>query len=93
MIVHLELIVGKEVRDNAGRRAGRIIQVHGEEKGKEFLITHYVLVEGYIGFLLHELGATGRRTKRRVPWEQMDLRDPLHPRLLCGVEELDVGRR
>jgi hypothetical protein len=88
MIVNLELIVGKEVRDQDGRRAGRIIEVHGEEQEKEFLITHYVVVETYLGFLLHELGARAWWTKRRVPWEQMDLRDPMHPRLMCGVEEL-----
>jgi hypothetical protein len=92
MIVHLELIVGKEVHDNAGLRAGRIIEVHGEEEGQDFFITHYVLVKGYVGFLLHELGARGGRTKRRVPWDKIDLRDPLHPRLSCSVEELTAER-
>ena len=79
MIVHLELIVGKEVRDKQGRRAGRIVEVHGEEKGREMIITHYGLVKGFLGFLLHELGV--KRVIQHVPWEQIDLRDPLHPRI------------
>jgi len=80
MIVHLELAAGREVRDAEGRRAGRLVAVHGEEHGKDFVITHYVLVDGYLGFLLHELGF--RRKTHRVSWERIDLRDPLHPRLL-----------
>ena len=91
MIVNLELASGREVRDPNGRRAGRLVEVHGEEKGKEFVITHYGLVEGLFGFLLHELGVQKGRKKHRVAWDQLDLRDPRQPRLTCSVEELDQG--
>ena len=88
MIVNLELIIGKELRDINGKRAGRIAEVHGQEKGREFLITHYIVVMGWIGYLRHELGFRKRCRRRHVPWEQIDLRDPLHPKLLCKVEDL-----
>jgi hypothetical protein len=86
MIVHLELIVGKELLDADGRCAGRIVEVHGDDKGKDFVISHYAIVTGYHGFLLHELGF--EREKRHVPWDKVDLSDPLKPRLLCSVDEL-----
>jgi len=92
MIVHLELVIGKEVRDEAGRRAGRIAEVHGVEKGHDFVITHYTVIVGWIGFLRHELGFRRWCRKRRVPWDKMDLRDPLRPRVTCSVEELKAAR-
>lgn len=92
MIVHLELIVGKELRDADGNRAGRIVEVHGEDEGKDFVISHYSVVSGWIGFMMHELGFRKSRTKHRVAWDKVDLRDPLHPRLTCSVEELHLTR-
>lgn len=88
MIVHLELIIGKELRDANGKRAGRIAEVHGEDKGREFLITHYIVVVGWLGYLRHELGFRKRCSRRHVPWDKIDLRDPLRPKLLCSAAEL-----
>jgi hypothetical protein len=92
VIVPIETLIAKEVRDAAGRRAGRLVEVHGHERGREFLVTHYVLVKGWLGYMLHELGVQRGRTRRRVPWEQMDFSDPLHPRLTCSVAELKAAR-
>ena len=80
-IVHLERLAGREVLDADGNHAGRLAEVHGEEQGKECVITHYTLVRGNrFAFYLHELGLRRRHTFR-VPWEELDLSDPERPRL------------
>lgn len=87
MIVHLECLVGREVLDAEGNHAGRLCEVHGEEKGKDFVITHYTLVRGNrIAFLLHELGLRRRKT-RRVSWEELDLSEPERPRLTSEARD------
>ncbi len=86
MIVHLELLIGREVLDADGKRAGRIEEVHANEKGE---ITEWVLATGrlhisdLIVFVLHQLGAQKSSWKhsRRVPWQELDLSDPQRPRL------------
>lgn len=80
-IVHLERLAGREVLDADGNHAGRLAEVHGEEHGKELVITHYTLVRGNrLAFFLHELGLR-RRHAFRVSWKKLDLSDPERPRL------------
>lgn len=86
MIVHLELLIGREVLAADGGHAGRIEEVHANEAGE---VTEWVLATGrlhvsdWIVFLLHQLGAqkSSWTHARRVPWQELDLSDPERPRL------------
>jgi hypothetical protein len=39
--------------------------------------------------LLSVLPVRGKRGGYRVPWNKLDLSDPLRPRLRCSVDELE----
>jgi hypothetical protein len=87
--VHLELLLGKLVRDPEGARAGRIHSVFAEIDGDACLVREYGL--GTVS-LLECLGLPVRGEPLRVPWDLLDLGDPDHPRLRCTVAELK-GRK
>jgi hypothetical protein len=98
-VVHLERLLGRKVHDPAGKFAGRIEEIVAETKAGDCCeIREYLLGRG--GFLarmsiavvssslIRLLGARNNTPTRRVPWDQMDLSDPSHPRLKCPAEEL-----
>ena len=91
-VVHLELLVGREVHDSEGKRVGRILSVTAEREGEDCVIREYLLGPAA---LLRRLGITTlrlvgfrHREPLRVPWDQLDLSDPEKPRLRCRAEEL-----
>ena len=96
--VHLELLVGKAVRDPNDKRVGLIEEVlaeeqHGEWVVKEYLIGAAALLERLSAWPVGR-GILGLIRKKeypgyRVPWDKLDLSDPGRPRLTCGVEELE----
>ena len=93
MDFELQSIVGRKVHDVDGKVAGRIGQVMATRIGADCRIDEYHL--GPAAFLSrlgirtgHLIGLRSRRGPLRVPWHQMDLSDPHHPRLKCRVEEL-----
>jgi sporulation protein YlmC with PRC-barrel domain len=99
--VHLELLIGRKVRDPAGRVVGRLEEVvvddrEGSHFVREFHIGSYAILERLMG------GAVGRSLLRlvgrrmghglAVPWEIMDLRDPRNLRITqpaTSLRELD----
>ena len=91
--IHLELLVGKLVRDVNGAKVGRIRSLHAEKVGGDCVVRYYELGGAA---LLSRLGISAlrlagwplRKEPQRVPWEQMDLSDPDAPRLRCTAEEL-----
>jgi sporulation protein YlmC with PRC-barrel domain len=95
--VHLEQLIGTRVIDADGARIGPIEEVFAEEQDDEWVIIEYVV--GRVA-LLDRLSARilGQKVLRffgaktfggyRVPWEQMDLSDPLRPCLRCAKHEL-----
>jgi hypothetical protein len=96
--INVELLLDKEVRDPSGRRAGRIEEIRARREGGEIIIEAYHLGPDAV---LERLAAPVARMSvfralgwhkhthgRRVPWDQMDLSDPKHPRIRCPVEEL-----
>jgi len=97
--IHLERLVNKKVRDPNGRSAGRIEEVRARVTADGCLVEAYLLgraglmarlsIPGLTRMLLGFAGAKGGATAREVPWHQMDLTDPRHPRLRCTLEELD----
>ena len=91
--VHLEQLLGKLVRDPDDAKVGRILSVHAEIEGDECTVRAYDLGAAA---LLENLGISILRVAHgifsmeplRVPWDQLDLSDPEHPRLRCPLAEL-----
>ena len=96
--VHLELLLGKRVLDQTGKPVGRIEEVRAEQQGDEWVIQEYLvgtaallerLSAWTVGLgILHLLGARNIHGGYRIPWNQLDLTDPEHPRLHCTLQEL-----
>lgn len=97
-VVHVELLLNREVRDSSGRRAGRIEEVRARREGDEIVVEAYhlgpaAMLERLAAPVIHNrllraLGVSRHGHSRRVRWEQMDLSDPTRPLLRCAVEEL-----
>jgi sporulation protein YlmC with PRC-barrel domain len=90
--IHLEKLEGRRVVDSAGKKVGRIEEVHAERVGEECLIEEYVLGEEGLMERLSVLKiffSSKKKKGKHVPWKQMDLSDPRHPKLRCTSEELD----
>ena len=94
---HLELLLGRPVRDPGGRLVGRIEEFHSEKEGD-----HYVVAAVDLGprALLERLavrhlgigwsGPHGYRAR----WDQIDLEDEEQITLTCQIEELEkLGSR
>jgi hypothetical protein len=89
--IPVDRFLGREVRAVNNRRMGRLEEIRVEPRGREYVVTEYVI--GAAG-LLERLGVGfrllfGRKTSGYVArWDQLDVSDPRHPRLLCEVGEL-----
>jgi len=84
--VHLELLVGKLVRDRNGAKIGRIRSVHAEKEGDDCVVRHYelggaALLSRFGISALRLAGWPMNKEPRKIPWDQMDLSDPEKPRL------------
>lgn len=98
--LHVERLIGRKIRDAAGRKLGRIEELVAEWQG-----TDLVVVEVHVGpgALLERLidlatlvpysGALQRQLRhlRRIPWHQLDLSDPDRPKATVRREELQPG--
>jgi hypothetical protein len=96
MDVLLQALNARRVFDIDGKVAGRIGEVVAERIGADCHVVEYLL--GPDAFLMR-FGITARnffgmkrhRGPLRVPWNQMDLSDPKHPRLRCRVSDLSAA--
>jgi hypothetical protein len=91
--VHLELLLGKLVRDPDEVKVGRILSVHADQEGAECTIREYhlgaaALLERLGISVLRIVGWPIDKEPLRVPWDQLDVSDPERPRLRCPVAEL-----
>jgi hypothetical protein len=96
--IHLELLLGKRVRDNLGKPVGRIEEIRAEQQGSEWIVCEYL--PGAYGWcerfsawsiirtLVRRLGGRTAGSGYRIAWSQLDLTDPAHPRLRCTREDL-----
>jgi hypothetical protein len=90
--VRLDRLLGRPVLAANDQRVGRLEEFRTEVRGTECVVTEYVI--GVAG-VLERLGLgvkllVGRPRGGYVArWDQIDISDPEHPRLLCPVEELD----
>lgn len=90
--VHVEKLLGSRVRDANGRVIGRIEEIHTDDSGvvSEFLVGPSALWErlGQSTLELPFVRLLGiQRSERRVPWNELDLTDPEHPRLTTERRE------
>jgi sporulation protein YlmC with PRC-barrel domain len=96
--VRVEELLGKRVRDPSGAHIGRIEELIAEVQGTEMVVVEVHLGSGALlerlaefaggippfGFLRRAIGKD-----YRVPWQQLDLRDPAHPRVTVRRAELE----
>ena len=95
--IHAELLLGVKVFALNGMAIGRLEEIRTEiNKGhcfvSEFLVGQYAVLERLAAWhigraVLRVLGAR-QQEGYRVRWDQLDLSDPRHLKLLCDVEEL-----
>ncbi|HXF24006.1 MAG TPA: PRC-barrel domain-containing protein [Gemmatimonadaceae bacterium] len=97
-------LIGRQVRDADGIKVGRIeellarIELH--EHGNDYVVVEfhvgaYGLLEGLTGGvfaqkLVQRMGSVVGYRRFRIPWEWMELSDPLHPRLNHTRAELET---
>jgi sporulation protein YlmC with PRC-barrel domain len=97
--IRVEQLIGRRVYAANGRRIGHLEEVRASMRRGECLVEEY-LVGSYAVFerlaalsigraLLGKFGAYKEHGGYRVPWDKLDLTDPMKPRLLCPVEELE----
>jgi hypothetical protein len=96
--VHLELLLGKLVRDPDGVKVGRILSVRAEQEGDDCVVREYDLGAAALMARLgiSTLGLIGwpfRKQPLAVPWDLLDLSDPERPQLRCPLSELNAKRR
>ena len=100
--VALHRLLGRTVRDPAGRTLGRVeelrasIELH--EQGNDYVVTEFHVgsfgaIEGFAGahfarLLLHRLGRLAPYESYVIPWDRIDLTNPDRPRALDTVEEI-----
>jgi len=97
--VRLHRLLNHKVVDSAGKPAGRVEEVRAVVRDGQCLVEEYLLGRG--GLLqrlsiadlslaaVRLLGGRSSHGGKHVPWHQMDLTDPDHPRLRCTMEELE----
>lgn len=91
---HVELLLGRVVRDARGRRVGRLEEIVARKDGGDFVVSHYLVgpAAWFQRVAVHGLGFRGGRLGQvyRIEWDQMDLTEPSHPRATCSREDLHV---
>ena len=98
MEINVELLIGRTVRDVDGDKIGRIEEFKIELDDKSCVLDSYLvgssaLIERLSAWTLVRPIAralSGRRfySLYQVPWQDMDLSDPQHPRLRTAKRDL-----
>ncbi|WP_042300759.1 hypothetical protein [Paraburkholderia kururiensis] len=91
--VTIELMGGRTVRTQEGRRVGRIeaICAHRENKGDAWVVDAFhvgphALIERLSLSVIAALRSRRSPRPYRIARQQMDRSDPWHPRLIRGTE-------
>lgn len=94
--VHIEHLLGRTVFDIDGVRVGRIEELEATRENNECLITNYMVGDYALAERL-AMGPVMRTVLRnlprsyvsyRIPWDCMDLSDPVRPRTTCTKGDL-----
>jgi hypothetical protein len=89
--IFLDQLLGRVVVAGNNRSIGRLEELRAEQHGDYFDIVEFVigaagLMERLNVGLRALFGMTGRGKVAR--WDQIDISDPLHPRLTCPSDQL-----
>jgi len=94
--LRVERLIGRRVRAADGSVVGRIEEVRATREGKYYVVSEYhigpaALVER---LAVRHLGFTwpGRAHGYRASWDQIDLSDPVRPRLTIDRSDLKRAR-
>ncbi len=96
-LIHAQLLLGEKVFALNGQPIGRLEDIRSEkDRGQffvtEFLVGSYAMLERLaawqMGRTLLRLFGARKSEGYRIRWDQLDLSEPHHPRLLCEVDEL-----
>ncbi len=99
--VHLERLVGRCVRDGAGKSVGRIEEVIAGRKGGEWVIREYLIGSDAFVARISALGIGGPLLRffgarvhpaYRIPLDTFNLTDLEKPCLHCPADELETLR-
>jgi sporulation protein YlmC with PRC-barrel domain len=96
--VQIQSLLNRRVIALNGRRIGRLEEIRIERRGEDYVVSEY-LVGTFAMFerlaalsigraVLKVLRLTCKGRGYRVRWDQLDIRDPSHPKLLCTVDNL-----
>jgi sporulation protein YlmC with PRC-barrel domain len=98
MEINVELLIGTQVRDVDGEKVGRIEEIKVERDDKSCVLDSYLigssaLIERMSAWTLVRPIARALHGRRfyslyQVPWQDMDLSDPHHPRLRITKRDL-----
>jgi sporulation protein YlmC with PRC-barrel domain len=98
MEINVERLLGTKVRDVDGSEVGRIEEVRVERDGDSCFLEAYLIgtsavIQRLSAWTLVRpierlLNTRKIVTVYRVPWEEMDLSDPRHPRLRIAKRDL-----
>ena len=98
MEINVELLLGTKVRDVDGEEVGRIEEFRVERDDKSCVVEAYLIgasavIQRLSAWTLVRpierlLNARKIYTVYRIPWEDMDLSDPAHPRLRSAKRDL-----
>ncbi len=82
--IHLELLIGRRVVDANGNTVGHIEEIVARRTRNECVIEefHTGSGSGLERLLGHALGFRWAHKPHVIKWDQLDLTDPLHPRLV-----------
>jgi hypothetical protein len=89
--LHLDCMLGREVLARNNQPVGRLEEFRAEKQGRDWVVVEYVI--GAAG-LFERLGVGvkllfGKHGGGYVArWDQLDISDPRHPRLTCGLQDL-----
>lgn len=96
--VHIQTLLNRPVVALNGRRIGRlegilIVQLDQQYVVSEFLVGTFALLERLAALsigssVLRVLRLAHKNGGYRVRWDQLDISDPVRPKLLCSVEDL-----
>jgi mono/diheme cytochrome c family protein len=96
--VNLEHLAGRRVLSLRGKSVGRIEEIRAERHGDDVVVTEFHigifaaferLSGSAIGIAMLDLFRLRHRDcLYRIPWDQIDISDPVRPRLRCTLEQL-----
>lgn len=93
---HVERLLGKKVRDVNDELVGRLEEMIAEVVDGELVVVEYHLgpaamlerIGGFFSALPYFRIIPFPKRLYRVPWDKLDLSDPMRPRVRCAKSEL-----